>query len=207
MKNIAVCFTGGCGGNFIFYYLLASEKFSHQPRYTSSIIQPRHLEDQFYYQFREHSDWITREFWPDNYYDRDNQLFLCCNYLPDSTVNCIKICPYISNKHDWFRTILFKKTNYFRDMNVRSINFVKQVYKKVKASPPDLKPEGCDYYFDIIKFTHDYTERKKLCDFLQIEINDRMEQFVTHYQKLHTKLKKTDWVKKNNIDNQSKYIL
>ena len=58
----------------------------------------------------------------------------------------------MSDTHDWFRTILLKKTNYFRDMNVRSINFVKKIYKKVKASPPDLKPEGCDYYFDIIKF-------------------------------------------------------
>jgi len=212
MKNIAICYHGGCGGHFVYYYLLASEQF--QLKVWNYKIKIKHLESQFYLQFQEKGDWLDNEIWPSNKINTDNkaQVFLVCDSIKEhknfNFSNCIKICPYIENINDWFRTILYKKTNLFRkNKNIKSINFVKKTYKDICNFPPKLKIQNCNYYFDIIKFTHDYSERKKLCDFLQIETNDRMEQFVTHYQKLHTKLKKTDWVKKNNIDRQSKYIL
>jgi hypothetical protein len=34
-----------------------------------------------------------------------------------------------------------------------------------------------------------------------------MKEFIKYYQKLHINLKKTDWVKKNIVDKQFKYIL
>ena len=201
MKNIAVCYHGGCGGHFIFYYLLASNSFSHKSKYTSSILKEKHIKDQFYFQFKEKGDWLDHEIWPENQYQEKNQLFHCCGFVPEKNIDCVKLCPYIGNFHDWFKTVLYKKTNIFRNKNTLSINLVKKIYKEALANMPELKIKNCDYYFDLFKFVHDYKEREKLCNFLNIKINDTMEEFVIHYQKLHTKLKKTDWVKKNNIDN------
>jgi len=194
MKNIAVCYHGGCGGHFIFYYLLASNSFSHRNKYTNTLLNERHIKNQFYFQFKEKGDWLDHEIWPENQYHENNQLFHFCNCVPEKNIDCIKICPYINDFRDWFKTVLYKKTNIFRDKNTLSVNLVKKIYKKTLANMPKLKIENCDYYFDLIKFVHSYKERKKLCQFLDIQINDTMEEFVTHYQKLHENLKKTSWI-------------
>jgi hypothetical protein len=200
MKNIAICYHGGCGGHFIFYYLLASNSFSHKNKYTNTILKEKHIKDQFYFQFREKGDWLDHEIWPENQYQEKNQLFHCCEFIPEKDIDCVKICPYISNFHDWFKTVLYKKTNIFRNKNTLSINLVKKIYKEALANMSELKIKNCDYYFDLLKFVHDYKEREKLCKFLDIKINDTMEEFVKYYQKLHINLKKTNWIKKNNID-------
>ena len=111
MKNIAICYHGGCGGHFIFYYLLASNFFSHRNKYTNSLLNEKHIKNQFYFQFKEKGDWLEHEIWPENQYQEKNQLFLCCQYIPEKNIDCIKICPYISDFRDWFRTVLYKKTN------------------------------------------------------------------------------------------------
>lgn len=204
MKNIAICYHGGCGGHFIFYYLLASNSFSHRNKYTNSLLNEKQIKNQFYFQFKEKSDWLAHEIWPENQYQEKNQLFLCCNYIPEKNIDCIKICPYISDFRDWFKTVLYKKTNIFRDKNTLSVNLVKKIYKKTLANMPKLKIKNCDYYFDLIKFVHSYKERKKLCQFLDIQINDTMEEFVEYYKKLHVNLKKTSWTFNTKLTEQQK---
>ena len=193
MKNIAVCYHGGCGGHFIFYYLLASNLFSHRNKYTHTIMKAKHIKDQFYFQFKEKGNWLDNEIWPINHYQEKNQLFLCCGFVPEKNIDCIKICPYISDFRDWFKTTLYKKASGFRNVNTMSLNSVKKIYKAELTNRPQLKISNCDYYFDLIKFVHHYKERKKLCNFLGIQINDTMEEFVEYYKKLHVKLKKTSW--------------
>ena len=213
MKNVGIYYTGGCGGHFIYYFLAASGKYeAWDSVYKINIGKPENikkLKQQFYFQFNENIKWLEHEIWPLNKItSTHNQLFLFCNPKEDHlsegmfNVDCIKICPYINNVNDWFRTILYKKTSIFRDENI-TVKLVKDHYKKTLDKTPILKIPNNDYYFDVIKFTQSKKERDKLCDFLQIPNNDVMEEFVAHYISLHSSLKKTSWV----IDNSSKYVL
>jgi hypothetical protein len=208
MKNVAICYHGGCGGHFIFYYLLASNRFSHKNKHTNSLLKEKHIKNQFYFQFKEKGNWLDYEIWPENQYQEKNQLFHCCDFVPEKDIDCIKICPYISNFRDWFKTVLYKKTNIFRNKNTLSVNLVKKIYKEKLVNMPKLKIKNCDYYFDLIKFVHDYKERKKLCRFLDIQINDTMEEFVEYYKKLHVNLKKTSWILQPMLtDNQEQFTI
>ena len=206
MKNVGIYYYGGCGGHFLHHFLLTSCKF--ESTYQSKIKITLEDKDKmiekikyhFYFQFNGKNNWLDREMWPNNKINKNNQLFLFCDPMTENSkikfdLDCIKICPYIPDTKDWFRTILFKKTNLFRNKDI-TFGSIRKNFQKIKNSPPKLKIPFCEYYVDIIEFVKNKEQRLKLCQYLGIDYNDTMEEFVLYYRKLHKSLKKTKWIDK-----------
>jgi len=204
-KNVAIYYHGGCGGHFLNYFLLASGKYS--TRYylgdKKIDIEPgslKKIRQQFYIQFNKENEWLSREMWPDNTdVDDASRLLLYCDGRADVPVKkssfTIKICPYMENFHDWFRTVLYKRTNLFRNRPI-TLSLVKELYKKKlnRENTFSTKIPECDYYFEITQFVNNLETRKALCEFLSIPHTDLMEEFVAHYNECHKPLQdKTSW--------------
>ena len=197
-KNVAVKYNGGCGGHLLYYFLLANRKYSAYYK-EGGIVKKikendcKKIKQQFYLQFNKNKEWLKYETWPDNtdYKDSSQLFFFCGKSRPDY----IKICPYIKDYKTWFRTVLYKKTNIFRNENI-TLSLVKKKYKALLDEKDifDTRRKNCDYYFEITKFVNNLTERKKLCDFLSIPHTILMEEFISHYNDLHKELKRrTSW--------------
>ena len=198
MKDIIILYKGGSGGFFIYYYLLASDSNIISKLAHFDLGKKKELLDAcFYHQFplnRNLNDWKKSEKWPTNQKVIKNdsrQIFLCCeNELTDDLDggNSIVVNPYIDGKKKWLRIqvtkrcmqfINFPKNNYSRK---EFFDFYKSVYKQVGENS---KVRNADYFFDFIKFLQDKNERTRLCDFLNIKINKRMEDYLEHYIKCH----------------------
>ena len=202
MKNTGVYYHGGCGGHFLYYFLLASGVYSAY--YTTGmsfrkINTIQKIKIQFYLQFKKNKSWLNCEIWPDNCpHNYPDQLFLFCN--PKKTelkIDNVKICPYIKEHKTWFRTVLCKKTNIFRDMKI-TLSLVKSKYKELIKMVEDgffnTQIKDCDYYVEITEFVNNLEQRQQLCDLLSIPHTPLMEEFVSHYNECHTRLKKkTSW--------------
>jgi hypothetical protein len=199
-QRVAINYEGGCGGHFIHYFLLASEKYSadyiiHNVKVKISAGDLKRIKQQFYIQFDKSKKWLDRELWPINYEhnkDASKLLLLCNQKAPDP--NNINICPFIRDRRDWFRTILYKRTHIFRGKQI-NLSLVKEQYKSMmKEKTFNTMIQGCDYYFEITDFVNNLSARTNLCKFLNIPHNDLMEEFVTHYNNCHKDLsRKTSW--------------
>ena len=121
-KNVAIRYLGGCGGHFVNYFLLASGKYATRYYITNKNkklkidIRPGDLKivsRLFYQQFGDKREWLSDEIWPDNTEcDFSPRLFLYCDDgTPEKNKDIINVCPYISDFKDWFRTVLYKRTN------------------------------------------------------------------------------------------------
>ena len=108
--------------------------------------------------------------------------------------DAINICPFIRDRRDWFRTILYKRTNLFRGEGI-DLSLVKEEYKSMmKEKAFSTKINGCDYYFEITDFVNNLSHRKRLCEFLEVPHTETMEEFVEHYNDCHKNLRtKTSW--------------
>jgi len=204
-KNVAIHYHGGCGGHFINYFLLASGKYSTRYHFgdIKIDIKPgslKKIRQQFYIQFNKENEWLSSEMWPDNTdCDDASRLLLYQEAIPDIPIKkssfTIKVCPYMANFNDWFRTVLYKRTNLFRYQSP-TLSLVKKLYKKKlnRKNSFTTKIPGCNYYFEITQFVNDLETRKALCEFLSIPHTDLMEEFVSHYNECHKPLKnKTSW--------------
>ena len=201
MNNIAIFYYGGNGGFFIYYYLLASDSdiFSHIGHDLKIGKSKKLLDTMFYKQFKKLeniNDWKQNEIYP-NFKDiannDDRQLFLYCNNFknnlgPDTKV----INPYIPDKKKWLRMQYEKRCKNFRRFPKSTYRQLFNYYKDLYYDNAQSKVPDADYCFDFLKFVSIKSERKKLCDFLEIDINSRMEEYLTHYvscqQNLLTKL-------------------
>ena len=203
MKNTAIYYHGGCGGHFLYFFLLASGRYSAYYKTTGMAFRKintiQKIKKHFYLQFQKDKPWLIYEIWPDNTpHNCVDQLFLFCHPTEtELTIDNIKICPYINEYKTWFRTVLFKKTNIFRDKKI-TLSFVKLKYKELLKKFGNeffnTKIKGCDYYIEITKFVNDIKQRRRLCDTLSIPHTSLMEEFVLHYNECHTTLKKkTSW--------------
>ena len=203
MKNIIIHYRGGSGGFFIYYYLLASDsnivsKLSF--RKSSSLTlgkQKNFLDACFYHQFRKNihlNDWKKSEKWP-NFRkvvsSNSRQIFLCCNEIPKNfdTSDSVIINPYIADKKKWLRMQVNKRCLHFFDIpkNIGRKEFFIHYKETYHRMAENSKVEDADYSFNFLKFLRDKDEREKLCDFLKIDINPRMEAYLTHYIDCHGK--------------------
>lgn len=200
-QRVSINYKGGCGGHFIHYFLLASGKYSAD--YVINGIKvninignyKRRIKQQFYLQFDKSRNWLDRELWPvEDLKSKDaSKLLLLCNGK-EPCPGAINICPFIRDHRDWFRTILYKRTNLFREKHI-NLSLVKEEYKAIKKDKLfSTKVKGCDYYFEITDFVKNLSHRTRLCEFLGIPHNDIMEEFVDHYNDCHKNLRrKTSW--------------
>ena len=213
MKNIAIYYKGGSGGFFIYYYILASDSniFSHNVHDSIKIGKSKKLLDTlFYAQFtylKNLNNWKNNELWPNSkkLVDKNNrQLFLFvissykgCDEFPDflDVKNTKIINPYIPDKKNWLRIQVEKRCYKFHKFP-KSYSYKKffNHYKKAYYDNISSKIDNVNYNFNFLKFIQDINERKKLCNFLNIKINNKMEEYLTHYlkcqQTLLTKLLK-----------------
>jgi len=201
MKNIVTFYRGGSGGFFIYYYLLASDSniFSkiNMPNNLRIGQNKKFLDVCFYHQFQKHTrlnNWKEREIWPTfKKVDSDSrQTFLCCNEIPKDfdASDSVIINPYIADKKKWLRMQANKRCFAFFGIpkNISRKDFFIHYKKIYRRSTENSKVKDADYFFDFFKFLRDKDERKKLCDFLKIDINPRMEDYLTHYIDCHGKL-------------------
>lgn len=197
MKDIIILYKGGSGGFFIYYYLLASDSNVVSKIAHIELGKRKKLLDAcFYDQFRLKKNlnyWKNTEKWPTNQkmiHNDNRNIFLCCNGLTDGVdpAKSIVLNPYINGKKKWLRIQVTKRCMQFADFPKKHyrrkefFNFYKNVYKQLGENS---KFENADYFFDFIKFLQDKNERKKLCDFLDIKINTRMENYLEHYIRCH----------------------
>jgi len=200
-KNIGVFYKGGCGGHFLYYFLLASGTYN--AFYTRPTIRKvdniEKIKTQFYLQFSKNQPWLKYEQWPDkNSHNDTKQLFHFCNPKESELEkDYVKVCPFIKDHKTWFRSVLYKKTNIFRDKKI-TFSFIKSTYQELlqnfKNGFFNKKINNCDYYLEITEFVNKLEQRKKLCKFLKIPHTQLMEEFVSHYNYCHKKLKnKTSW--------------
>jgi len=201
MKNIVIFYRGGSGGFFIYYYLLASDSNIFSNIRNVRIGQNKKLLDAcFYHQFRKDihlNDWKKSEKWPafgEVVSSDSRQIFLFCNEIPkDLDISDLDISdsviinPYIGDKKKWLRMQAIKRCLNFIGIpkNISHKDFFiyyKKTYRKLKENS---KVKDADYFFDFLKFLRDKDEREKLCDFLKIDINPRMEAYLTHYVDCH----------------------
>ena len=148
----------------------------------------------FRQQFPKHKDlkdWKSTELRPSykkSVSDHERQLFLLCGNKPKNfdISNMMIINPFIGDKKKWYRIQVAKRCNTFykypKNTNFKDFfNHYKVNYKKFVTS--EIK--GVDYSFDFLKFLQDKKEREKLCHFLKININTRMENYLKHYIDCH----------------------
>jgi len=200
MNNIAIFYHGGNGGFFIYYYILASDSdiFSYIGNDLKIGKSKELLDTMFYKQFQKLeniNDWKKNEnkIWHCIKNNNDRQLFLYCNNFknnlgPDTKV----INPYIPDKKKWLRMQYEKRCLNFAKFPKSTYKQLFNFYKDLYYDNAQSKVPGVDYCFDFLKFVSIKSERKKLCDFLEINMNSRMEEYLTHYiscqQNLLTKL-------------------
>tara|TARA_R110000851_G_scaffold63305_1_gene145006 strand:+ start:103 stop:720 length:618 start_codon:yes stop_codon:yes gene_type:complete len=196
MKNIVIFYMGGSGGFFIYYYLLASDSniFSKINMAISIGQNKNFLDVCFYQQFQKHTrlnNWKKSEIWPTfKKVDSDSrQIFLCCGEIPKDfdASDSVIINPYIADKKKWLRMQANKRCFDFIDVpkNISRKDFFIHYKKIYRRSTENSKVKDADYFFDFFKFLRDKSEREKLCDFLKIDINPRMEDYLTHYIDCH----------------------
>lgn len=219
MKNVGVYYLGACSGFFVYYFLLASGKFSAFFKHSPTDIgkNTKLIEKQFYFQFHKtdlnEKKWIKGEIRPDfnklintktantKIYHFDEPLDPPNRWMLD--IDCIKINPYHKNNNDWIRTQWIKKTAYFRTYPYKKIvsSEVKKRIKEWKETMASYKISNSklpnmDYNFEITNFVHTKKDRIALCDFLEIEYTQLMEDFINHYNSYHKLIgitKRTNW--------------
>jgi len=196
MNNIVVSYKGGSGGFFIYYYILGSDSnIVAQINRVQIGKNKKFLDFSFYKQFKKHQDlkdWKKTEKWPSfekSVSDDNRRIFLVCNIMPENfdVSNMLILNPYISDKKKWLKIQVIKRCLDFRNLpkncNFKDFfNLYKTTYKKL---PKTSEIKGADYSFDFLKFLQDKSEREKLCKFLKININSRMENYLKHYIECH----------------------
>ena len=196
MQNILVLYKGGSGGFFIYYYILGSD--SNIFACTSRMQIGEHkklLDSHFYRQFKKHidlKDWKKTEISPTfekTVCEGKRQIFLDCDSIPKNfdLSNTVIVNPYISDKMTWLRIQVTKRCRAFFQFPKNSsykdfFNHYKTNYKK---SEETSEIKGSDYSFDFLNFLRYKSEREKLCNFLKININTRMEDYLEHYIDCH----------------------
>lgn len=191
---------GGCGGHFVHYFLLASGKYSadyviNNCKRSIDAGNYKRIKQQFYVQFDKSRKWLDREMWPVRYnYDKNSSRLLLNCHPTELAPDAINLCPFIRDRKDWFRTVLYKKTNIFRGKKIDTSLIRKEYTDLMNRTEFSTKIQGCDYYFEITDFVNNLSHRSNLCEFLSIPHNDLMEEFVTHYNNCHKALgRKTSW--------------
>jgi hypothetical protein len=196
MNDIVVYYNGGSGGFFIYFYILGSDSnIVAQINRVQIGKNKKFLDVSFYEQFKKHNDlknWKNTEKWPsfEKSVNNDNRrIFLACNIMPENfdVSNMVIVNPYISDKKKWLKIQATKRCRDFmklpKNTNFKDFyNHYKTVYKKL---PDTSVIKGADYSFDFLQFLQDKKEREKLCNFLNIKINSRMENYLKHYIECH----------------------
>ena len=83
--------------------------------------------------------------------------------------------------------MFYKRSGSFHDFPKQNFTF-KEFYQRFKfilSRSKGSKLDWCDYSFDILKFLVDKEERIRLCNYIGITINERMEEFLEYYVKAH----------------------
>lgn len=200
MKDIIVWYQGGSGGFFIYYYLLASDSNIVAKRnnlYLGFGQNKKMLDSDFYLMFqlnRSLAYWKQDEIWPlDDVIHSNNtrQIFLNCSSKLKTNLDAstsITINPYISDKDKWLKIQFAKRCWDFLDFpkNNYSEAEAKNFYNKIyEITPKNSKIQSADYHFDFLQFLQDKNQRQQLCDRLNIQMNSRMEDYLSHYIKCH----------------------
>jgi hypothetical protein len=107
-------------------------------------------------------------------------------------LDCIKINPYVSEPRKWYKMQYAKRTGSCGNVPKKNPTFadVRHVYQtgwieKQGGAVWPSKLDYCDYSFDILKFLVTKEERQRLCDYIGITMNERMEKFLVHYLECH----------------------
>ena len=211
MKDIGIYYKSSTCGMFLLYYILGSDqKFNVTARNQDLDYgtNKKLMTSMFYTQFKpkKYGEWISGEYWPDNLF-ADNDLpkfyyFQIHDFAPlnESIVlekyrkndlykklDCIKINPYIPNESKWYKLMFYKRSGSFHYFPKENFTFKEfyQRFKLVFSRSKGSKIDWCDYSFDILKFLVDKEERQRLCDYIGITMNKRMEEFLEYYIKAH----------------------
>ncbi len=196
MNNIVINYLGGSGGSFVYYYLLASDSNIFSNVNSIKIGEHKNFLDKcFYDQFRKDrdlNDWKKTEICPSTDIlpcDNGRQMFLFCNEVPKNfnVADSVIINPYIGDKKKWLRIQVLKRCWEFATFPKKYTykDFLKRYQRVHRKLEQDSKVANADFYLDFLKFLYDKNERIKLCDFLKISVNSRMEQYLTHYLDCH----------------------
>ena len=203
-KDVVIYYQGGTGGYFTFYYILASDSniLAKTPRNEKIYLgkNKKLLDTVFYSQFKksiDSKDWKKHEKGVCNLYNSDEkdtkfrQLLLFNNFIPENftidPAQHVVISPFIKDKKKWFRMCYHKRCYTLAGLSDQELTYsvLKRRYKDFLLTTHDGVPAQSDYVFDLLSFLQDKNERRKLCDVLKIKINDRMEEYLTHYLQCH----------------------
>jgi hypothetical protein len=199
-KDVGVYYKGGCGGFFIFFYILGLKLNLQTKLKVIPIGSNKKTTDYFFYRnFQILNDlklWKNSEHWPDNDYSCEKdykKILLYCNPTSkEQKVNCIKINPYIADNKKWRRIQYEKRCYHFYGFTKEQCSYkglldkTKKIIKSAESSIIDY----CDYSFDFIDFLNYKKSRDKFCEFLGSSISKKSEEYLQHYLKCNEKLTK-----------------
>lgn len=200
-KDVGVYYNGGCGGFFIFFYLLGLElNLQTKLKMIPIGFNKKKITDYFFYKnfpiLNDLKLWKNSEHWPDNNFTCDKfhkKILLYCSPTPkEQKVNCIKINPYIVDNKKWRRIQYEKRCGRFHEFPKEKYSY-KSLFdkaKKIIKAKENSIIDYCDYSFDFINFLNYKKSRDKFCEFLGCSISLKSEEYLQHYLKCNEKLTK-----------------
>ena len=142
----------------------------------------------WYFQLHDNVEKQSVEYW-DYRMKTEEEIKIIRDY---KNIDCIKLNPYVTDKRKWYKMQYAKRTGSCGKIPKKNPTFkkVRDTYingwiKGNGGATWPSKLDWCDYNFDILKFLVDKEERQRLCDYLGITINERMEEFLVHYLECH----------------------